>query len=67
MAGYRDRRIISGAREPGGARDAYNRPEFPQKAVNEILVAVKRVVDFNVKVRVKADARASRRPTSRCR
>ena len=33
----------------------------------KVLVAVKRVIDYNVKIRVKADGRASRRPTSRCR
>ena len=33
----------------------------------KILVPVKRVIDFNVKVRVKADRRASSSPTSRCR
>ena len=33
----------------------------------KVLVPVKRVVDYNVKVRVKADGTASRPPTSRCR
>jgi electron transfer flavoprotein alpha/beta subunit len=33
----------------------------------KVLVAVKRVIDYNVKVRVKADGRASSSPTSRCR
>ena len=33
----------------------------------KVLVPVKRVVDYNVKVRVKATAPASISPTSRCR
>ncbi|MFO1032680.1 MAG: electron transfer flavoprotein subunit beta/FixA family protein [Hyphomicrobiales bacterium] len=32
----------------------------------KVLVAVKRVVDYNVKIQVKADARALSSPTSRC-
>jgi hypothetical protein len=36
-------------------------------AVMKVLVPVKRVIDYNVKVRVKPDGRASSSPTSRCR
>ena len=33
----------------------------------KVLVSVKRVVDFNVKIRVKTDGSGSRPPASRCR
>ena len=33
----------------------------------KLLVAVKRVIDFNVKPRVKADGEGSISPTSKCR
>ena len=33
----------------------------------KILVCVKRVVDYNVKIRVKADKSGVETPTSRCR
>src|SRR5258705_11590209 len=39
----------------GSGRGDYNPCVFPKTTSMKILVAVKRVVDFNVKVRVKAD------------
>jgi len=40
---------------------------IPSEQVDESPSARQRVVDYNVKVRVKADGRASKPPTSRCR
>ena len=52
---------------PGVRNTAPPRPTLERSSPMKILVPVKRVVDFNVKIRVKADGSGSNSPTSRCR
>ena len=51
----------------GSARRLIKPETLSERGSMKVLVAVKRVIDYNVKVRVKADGRASNSRTSKCR